>query len=343
MPIAIRHTVSLAALTFAIVALVVGVAVSVGLGLITAAVTAAMVAAWVGATSGRVFGQIAATAGAASTSSQLRARVDAMSRSLRDAESRAQHLARGAVQERQLVQDVIDNTVHELRTPLTTVLSSIEMIRSGMLEDPIEVSELVEYAHSACHHMQFMINDLLDASALRSGKLHLDTRFVEPFEIIRAAQRILHPIATVRSMDLVFECDESTPMVTADEMRTQQVLFNLVGNALKYANENTRVTVRVCAEDGRSVRFEVEDEGPGIAANRRSELFGRFVRVHESNGTSVSGTGIGLNFSKLMVECMDGEIGYRPRQDVQGSVFWFALPLADQAEVDRGALAADAS
>lgn len=107
-------------------------------------------------------------------------------------------------------------------------------------------------------------------------------------------------------------------------MRTLQVLFNLVSNAIKYSPEGTVVVVGVAESDDR-VQFEVTDEGVGVPENQRCILFERFTRVHSQESTA-SGTGIGLHFSKTLIELMDGQIGYRPRPSTPGSVFWFTLP-----------------
>ncbi len=244
------------------------------------------------------------------------------------ARARVDRLTRDAVEERRLQRDVMDNTVHELRTPLTTVISTIEMIRTGFLDDPVDTEELVEHAYSACHHMMFVINDLLDASAVRTGKLRLDTRPFPAASLMHNAKRILEPIAQVRDIGLHIHEPADSIQVLADEMRTLQVLFNLVGNALKYSEGNSSVDVTVHV-DGDDVVFEVRDRGVGVPEGMRNALFERFVRVHEASESTASGTGIGLNFSKLMIERMDGSIGYRPRGDGAGSTFWFALPVAD--------------
>ncbi|MCA8942155.1 MAG: HAMP domain-containing histidine kinase [Planctomycetes bacterium] len=330
MPIAIRHTLSITLLTFAVVAIVVSarpddvwwvasiVAMLVGSG------------AWL--VHGRALGALSEHLGEGRptrTMTHMFWHVDRLRRDVSDANSRASFLERSLVEERELLQGVVDNTVHELRTPLTTVLATIEMARSGMLEDPIDTDELFRHAHSACHHMLFMINDLLDASALRSGVLRLEPRRVSLSAVAANAEGVLQPIAQVSGIELRFQCEQGLAPMWADEMRTMQVLFNLVGNAIKYSEPGGHVDVSVDRFAEGLLRVEVRDDGLGVPEDKRSNLFGRFARVHDPNDSTASGTGIGLNFSKMLVERMGGEIGYRPREGGPGSVFWFTVPTAE--------------
>ena len=114
-------------------------------------------------------------------------------------------------------------------------------------------------------------------------------------------------------------------MAIADRARVLQVLFNLLGNALKYSRPRCHVTLRVDS-DRDSVRFEVTDDGIGVPAASRDKLFTKFGRAHGSDA-SAAGTGIGLYLSRILVEHMRGAIGYHAAAGGQGSTFWFTLPL----------------
>ena len=259
-------------------------------------------------------------------------------RQLKEANTRIAHSEERWEAEREAYQDALANTVHELRTPLTTIVATLEMVQFGMLDDPVDREELVAQADAACHHMSFLVNDLLDAAAIAAGRLRLDFTNFTASRVLGEARRILNPTAHARDIDLRMEGDESVldVQIRADKMRTLQVLFNLAGNAIKYSEDGTCVTLRVGRDPhGDLLRFEVRDQGVGVPPDMREELFGRFSRVHRSTDTHASGSGVGLHFSKTLIERMDGEIGYHAREDGPGSVFWFALPLASiEAETE---------
>ena len=265
--------------------------------------------------------------------------VACLKRSESEARERIDELGRAHAREQIRQRDGMENTVHELRTPLTTILASVEMIRSGFVDDPVDRSELVNQAHSACHHMLFVINDMLDAAAIRTGDLKLDLQARDLDPMLENAHRILEPMALVQDVQLRFEPSEregSPPIrVVADEMRTTQVLFNLVGNAVKFSPPGSTVAVRASQGDDGFVTIEVEDDGPGVAEERRQQLFARFSRVHDKEASSATGSGIGLNFSQTLVDRMGGSIGYRPRENAQGSIFWFALPTTETERSDQ--------
>ncbi len=225
--------------------------------------------------------------------------------------------------------EFLANTVHELRTPLTTVLASLEMLRDGFATSPEDQAEFLEQATVACRHLMFIVNDLLDTAALEAGKLHLVAVPCFTREILDDAERMLRPAASARGMELRVEHPDGDPRVLGDRNRILQIVFNLVGNAMKFSPQSGRIDLR-CSVTPLGVAFEIEDEGYGVPLQTRSKLFTRFGRAHagDAKASSVGGTGIGLYLCKSLVEQMRGSIGYRDRAPEQGSVFWFTLPLA---------------
>ena len=170
-----------------------------------------------------------------------------------------------------------------------------------------------------------LLNDLLDRAAVESGRLRIDPRdcFVE--DVVRDAEKILSPIAASRgSTFAVAIAPDVARAVRADPTRVLQVLFNLVGNALKYSPSGSPVSLRATAVE-RGVRVEVEDRGIGVPESQRGLLFQRFSRVHDASSSSASGSGIGLWVCKALIDGMGGEIGHKDAADGCGSVFWFRL------------------
>ncbi len=249
---------------------------------------------------------------------------------------------RGRELERELAQRdrLVENTVHELRTPLTTVVASIEMLRDGYANTEEERGTLYDQAAASCNHLMFLINDLLDAAALRAGQLRIDSAPCYLADAIDDTLRALGPVAAARNSTLDSLCCDRDLLVLADPHRLLQVLFNLTGNALKYSPDGSSVTIQA-DRSAEGVTIEVMDRGIGVAAAAAPALFARFSRVHSAQASSAPGTGLGLQLCRELVEQMGGRIGYRPREDGPGSVFWFSLPAA--APRQRGAEAEQAA
>jgi signal transduction histidine kinase len=228
----------------------------------------------------------------------------------------------------QRASDFLANTVHELRTPLTTVIASLDMLYEGYATTPEERREVTEQGAAACRHLMMLINDLLDTTAYESGKLHVDLQECSVEDLVRDAQHLLRPLAIARGVDLQIVVSEADLHITTDRSRILQVLFNLVGNALKFAPSGGCVLLQALVTPI-GVAFEVVDDGPGVPPGARVRLFTKYGRLHDSQ--SPSGTGIGLYLSKILVEQMNGSIGYMQRDPGPGSIFWFTLPSANRS------------
>jgi signal transduction histidine kinase len=173
------------------------------------------------------------------------------------------------------------------------------------------------------------VNDLLDISCIEAGKLALNLEELDPRAILDSTLPLVAVQAASQNLRLADETLEQTlPWVRSDEIRFRQVLLNLLSNALKFT-ANGRVTVRTLQnQPAGHLRFEIEDTGVGIPAERRNAMFDKFVR-HDHKGLRVSsGAGLGLAIAKRLVEMMGGRIGLESGPDGKGSIAWFTLPLA---------------
>lgn len=221
--------------------------------------------------------------------------------------------------------DHLANTAHELRTPLTAILAAVDMLRDGYATTEEERRQFLDQAAISGQHLMLLLNDLLDRAAVEAGRLRIEARDCFAADLLGDAERILEPAATARGAKLSVEIGaDADRAVRADPTRVLQVLFNLVGNALKYSPGGSPVTLRATAAE-RGVVVEVEDRGIGVPKAQRGLLFQRFSRVHDEGSSSASGTGIGLWVCKALIESMGGEIGHREAADGCGSVFWFRL------------------
>ncbi len=230
------------------------------------------------------------------------------------------------------------HTAHELRTPLASVLTAIELLRSGYATTAAETDEFLSEADLAARHLAFLVNDVLDDAALSAGQLRLTVADHFMTVLLDEGLRLLGLQAERRGLTIEVAPSDPTLVVRADARRVLQVLFNLLGNAIKYSTTGQPIEVRV-EPNGSRVRCRILDRGPGVPHELRPHLFGAF---HRGSGHDGPSTGLGLFITKRLVERMGGSIGYQPLSP-RGSEFWFELPRADPVEghVGNAAIASD--
>ncbi|MEZ5967339.1 MAG: HAMP domain-containing sensor histidine kinase [Planctomycetota bacterium] len=228
-------------------------------------------------------------------------------------------------QQSRMQEEQVANTVHELRTPLTTIMASLSILRDGVAETEDERQQFLDNAMTATRHMTFLCNDILDTAAFEAGKLRIDIMPCDVQDLLTEAESIMRPIAMSRDIELRVDAPAEPVAASADRARVLQVVFNLVGNAVKYSRPNGHVVLRA-QRAGNCMAFEVEDDGIGVPVAARGHLFTKFSRLHDKDST-VPGTGIGLYLCRILVEHMGGSIGFDEREGGTGSVFWFTLPL----------------
>ncbi|MFA5138194.1 MAG: HAMP domain-containing sensor histidine kinase [Elusimicrobiota bacterium] len=219
---------------------------------------------------------------------------------------------------------------HELRAPLTSIRSAlgILLMQIGERLNP-EERQILHMAVRNSERLDSLINDIMDFSKIRAGKLTLDAAPVDPRELIQEAIESLRSWATAKGVRVVrVETDEPAPMVCADRKRTVQVLINLLSNAIKFTPAGGKV--EVSAVLGRfdhtgAVMFKVKDTGPGIPGADLERVFRSFEQSALGQKTS-SGTGLGLTLAKAMVELQGGRIWAESWRGL-GATFLFTLPI----------------
>jgi len=212
---------------------------------------------------------------------------------------------------------------HELRTPLTSMLGSLGLVREGSAgELPTEARKFVDIAYENSERLVALVNDILDIERIETGRLPMRLETVELGALLARALELNEHYAARLGVRLALASGSVLAPVRADADRLMQVLANLLSNAAKYSPKGAEVTLATALADG-SVRISVADRGPGIPAEFRPRLFGRF---EQANGTQ-GGTGLGLAISKALVERMGGRIGC-DSEPGRGATFWFELPRA---------------
>jgi len=195
---------------------------------------------------------------------------------------------------------------HEMRTPLTSVVSCARLIESSENEQQRE--EHVALIRVACDVLRGIIDDVLDYQKIASGQLRIER---VPFDLHAMTDRVVRMMrAEPRSepLDIVCEIAPAVPVsVKGDELRLQQVLFNLLGNAVKFTHQGS-VTLSLTAVDASLVQIDVVDTGIGISAQQQERLFQPFSQADESTSRRFGGSGLGLSIAKALTEAMGGTL-----------------------------------
>lgn len=222
-----------------------------------------------------------------------------------------------------LRRDFISNVSHELRTPLAALKALTETLQDGALEDPQAAHRFLGQMEAEVDSLSLMVMELLELSRIESGRVPLVLKPTRPQDIIYPACERLALQADRAHLSLSIECPADLPDILADSVRVQQVVVNLLHNAIKFTPEGGQVAVSAEQDNG-FVRFRVIDTGIGIAPMALPRIFERFYKVDRSR--SSSGTGLGLAISRHLVEAHGGKIWVESVPG-EGSVFSFTIPL----------------
>jgi PAS domain S-box-containing protein len=217
---------------------------------------------------------------------------------------------------------------HEVRTPLTSILGSSELLlgdEAVARAIPGRMEEL-RAIHESGRHLLALVDDVLDLSAIESGRVRIEARACDPVGLARGLVESMRKVAEGRRLSLEFRVGPGVPAtVTTDPLRLRQILFNLVGNALKYT-ERGGVAVEVGLAEGERVAFRVADTGPGLAEDVRAHLFEPFFRGEEGPAARAEGTGLGLAISRRLAADLGGALEVETAAGV-GTTFAVLLPL----------------
>jgi two-component system phosphate regulon sensor histidine kinase PhoR len=233
-----------------------------------------------------------------------------------------------------LRKDFVANVSHELRTPVTAVRSAVETLRHTLERDQTSSARFVDMIDRNAQRLGSLVEDLLDLSRIESHEYKPE---LESLPLRAAAEQVvslLRAKVETKKQTLSLEIPTEGYVLRADRRALEQVLTNLVDNAVKYCPPGAAITLRARRVDngtGGRVRVEVVDTGPGIEPRHQPRLFERFYRVDGGRSRDMGGTGLGLSIVKHLVEAMSGAVGVESSPG-RGSLFWFTLPLADAPE-----------
>jgi two-component system phosphate regulon sensor histidine kinase PhoR len=223
-------------------------------------------------------------------------------------------------------QDFVANVSHEFRTPLTAIQGFAETLLSGALEDPANRRRFVEIIREHATRLARLTEDLLKLSRIEAGQLKLEFRPVSVAPLIESCVETAHLKAVPRQLALRVSLPEALPPVRGDSNSLQEVLQNLLDNALQYTPAGGNIDVSAACSDGRVI-VTVADTGIGIPQVEQERIFERFYRVDAARSREAGGTGLGLSIARHIMEAHGGTLWVESAVG-EGSRFHFSIPIA---------------
>ncbi len=233
-------------------------------------------------------------------------------------------------QEERMRSDFISMLSHEIRTPLTSIRESVNLIADevmGTIND--RQKRFLFIASGEIERITELLNHLMQVSRMEAGVLDITIRPLDPLPLISSSVHRLTPAAEAKGVKIRTQVDAVLPLVRGDPDHLQQVLLNLLGNAIKFSPSGSEIIIRaVPDEQRRDVNFSISDNGPGIPEQEQSLVFQKYYRASGIKD-EVDGVGLGLSISKHIVEAHGGLIWVQS-QVGEGSTFGFTLPMAPE-------------
>lgn len=215
---------------------------------------------------------------------------------------------------------------HEIRTPLNSIIGFSDLLKRMKLKK--EVKEYVDSIYSSGDLLLTLINDILDFSKIEAGELKIENSEVNLIEILSNVVEMMSDLARKNDVDMNLYVDSKiSNLIYSDEVRIKQILINLLSNAIKFSKSGQTLLNVLIAQDYDNkfrLRFEVIDNGIGIAKERQDDIFDSFFQVDSSTTRQYGGSGLGLSIFKRLVELMGGVIGLESEL-TKGSKFWFEI------------------
>jgi len=225
---------------------------------------------------------------------------------------------------RQMQVDFVANVSHELRTPLTAVKGLVETLRDGAVDDPQVRDRFLETVEGETDRLIRLVNDLLLLTRADSQALNLQRESVDLARLVRTTAGRLVRQAEARDLVLQVETGVDSPVVWADSDQIEQVLVNLLDNAIKYSRPGGTVTVSVDGGGEEPARVQIRDEGIGIPAEDLARIGERFYRADKARSRAEGGSGLGLAIAQTLVEAHGGRL-WLESEEGRGTVVTFTL------------------
>ena len=249
-------------------------------------------------------------------------------RQMRDVQTQLEQTNRDLTKRSQEIQYFYHTLSHELKTPLTAAREFVSIVIDGLAGE-LNATQLnyLGIAKKSCTELAVYINDLLDATRLDTGKLHIELKAVSLAAIIQRAIAVMEPVAARKKIRLSEELDTNLTDVMVDESRIMQILTNLLNNALKFTFEGGAIVVKLAqySKSSECVQVSVTDNGCGIPKDKIDNLFHRFYQIKNGDATPEKGVGLGLYLCRELVLMHGGSIWVESTLG-KGSTFSFTIP-----------------
>jgi len=218
----------------------------------------------------------------------------------------------------------VSNVSHELKTPLTTIRMYAEMLGEGTIRDPQKQWSYLQTIIKESQRLTRLVNNVLDFSRLEQGKRRYRQESVDLKELLLAILDQQQPRLTDAQLELELVITEQPIQLVSDPDALEQIVLNLLDNAIKYASDGQRLSLRLTSEP-KEIRLQLRDFGPGIPAAHRQRIFDKFHRIDSSLTAKQQGSGLGLSIARQLAEGLGGELRYLPSK-AAGSCFELSLP-----------------
>ncbi|MCW5878475.1 MAG: PAS domain-containing protein [Anaerolineales bacterium] len=219
--------------------------------------------------------------------------------------------------------DFVSNISHELRTPLTSLKALTESLRAGALEEPEMARRFLGHIETEVDALSELVSELLELARIESKQVPLQLQPTDAAAVVQRSLERLRLQAERAGVQLEADLDTGAAQVMADASRLEQVLVNLIQNAIKFTSKGGRISLALGRGDG-VMEFSVTDSGMGISVEDQPRIFERFYKSDPARNKT--GTGLGLAIAKHVVEAHGGRIGVQS-QEGKGSRFYFTIPL----------------
>jgi two-component system phosphate regulon sensor histidine kinase PhoR len=219
-------------------------------------------------------------------------------------------------------QDFVSNVSHELRTPLTSLKLLVETLTDGAIKDEKQAEHFLQQMNMEIDNLTQIVQELLDLSKIESGRVPLRRKATDPRALAEAAIERMRLQAERAGIEMQTDLPKNLPKANADSSRIEQVIVNLLHNAIKFTNPGGRIKIST-GVDGHNILFSVEDSGIGISENDLERIFERFYKTDRARASG--GTGLGLSIARHIVESHGGSI-WATSQPGKGSTFMFTIP-----------------
>ncbi len=269
-------------------------------------------------------------------SQELEQLVEERTKELRETQERELAKARDVAR---LKDEFVFIAAHELRTPVTAIRGFLELMSTSEKRSPKQLHEYLDAISRASENLGNLINDLLEIARSDADTMKVETKPVALSKIILSVVRELKPLAKKHHVRFIVRAGTSTSWVSADAEKLEEVIMNLVSNAIKYNKRDGFVEISITSKKPNLAVVQVKDTGYGIPKEDQEKIFQKFFRAKTPATQSVLGTGLGLFIARMLIERMGGTITFASTEG-KGSTFTFSLPKArvQTTKKERGAL-----